>query len=122
MLRISFDAIERNRTETLVPFSRDEILEGAAPILREMVGIRLVFALRQREARAKGFTWQWEDEEVSLSNLTMRAFARTGDPVWIVLAAGSQSQSLMSASLEWSTDAAGPASRRPSALTKRRVS
>jgi hypothetical protein len=121
MPRISFDAIDQSQIKGLAPFSKDEILEGAAPVLREVVELRRVFALRQREARSKGFTWQWRDESLGLSTLTMRAFARTGDPVWFVLAATSESQSLMSASFEFSADGAAAGSCRPNALTKRRV-
>jgi hypothetical protein len=54
--------------------------------------------------------------------MMMTALERTGDPVRIVLAEGIANQSLMSASFECSTDAGAGASRRPNALTKRRVS
>jgi hypothetical protein len=122
MPRILFDAIDASWTKTLAHFSRDEILEGAAPVLRELVEVPRLFARRQREARSKGFTWQWEDEGLGLSALTMRAFARTGDPVWLVLAVGPQIQSLMSASFDFSPDAAAAGSCKPRALTKSRVS
>jgi hypothetical protein len=121
MPRISFGAVDANRTKTLALFSRDEILEGAAPVLRELIQRRRTFGLSQREARSRGFTLQWE-KSLGLSGLTMRAFALTGDPVWLVLAAGPGRQSLMSASFDFSPDPAAAGSCKPSALTKRRVS
>lgn len=129
MPRISFDAIDQSIARALGPFSNEEHIDGIVAILQEAADLTRASAVRWRRTRRSGL------ERPSLNSvkhspgecsrmvlLTLGAFIRTGDPVWFFVAAGLGSQSLMSASLEFSTEAAGPASRRPSALTKSRVS
>jgi hypothetical protein len=129
MPRISIDAIHLSTATALAPFSNEDRIDGIAAILQEAAELKRASAVRWRRTRRWGLgrpslnsVKRSPGECSRMVLLTMAAFIRTGDPMWFVLAAGLGSQSLMSASFEFSAEAAGPASRRPSALTKSRVS
>lgn len=128
MPRNPFDAIERSKAKALAHFSNEERIDAIAAIFQEAAGLERSTAIQWRRTRRRVLarpslhSLEHVPRECSVMGLlTLVAFVRTGDPRWLVVAAGLGTQSLMSASFEVSVAAAGAGSCRPSALTKSRV-
>src|ERR1700734_1114680 len=128
MPRNPFDAIERSKAKALAPFSNEERMDAIAAIFQEAAGLRRSSAVLWRRPRRRALarpsvtSLEHVSRECSVVGLlNLVAFVRTGDPTWLVLAAGLGTQSLMSASFGVSVAAGGAVSCRPSAFTKSRV-
>jgi hypothetical protein len=127
MPRISFDAIDQCRTKQDAPFSKRDWLDWLDGLFVEWAELKRPPAIWPHHA-AYELSSKWDRRQGQLRRRhgmgasMMKAFERTGDPVWMLVAAGIASQSLMSASFEFSSEPEVAASCKPRALTKSRVS
>jgi hypothetical protein len=128
MPRISIDAIDTYRAKAMAQFSPRDTWDWIEKLYEEWVELEGASATWRHEAKSSsgGLAGSTSKERlptrrVGMGAMMMKALRRTGDPVWFVVAEGIASQSLMSASFEFSTATGAGASCRPNALTKSRV-
>jgi hypothetical protein len=95
MPRISIDAIDQSRIKGLAPFSKQVWTDSLDELLREYAELERHVDILRREARRRGLaiteptsTDHLPGECSHVCALTLQAFWRTHDPVWLVVAGG----------------------------------